>query len=300
MLLSALLISNLAALGVMILLYEVTLREGRSPQAAVSSVFWLAFTPTAFFLFAAYTDSLFLFLVLSAWLAARSRCWGLAGLLAGLAALCRLQGALLTPVFLWMWLSTQAGGSPQPWTQLRQVWSLFASRLGRRSLSEALRKPAWLGCLLPAAALSAWMLFLELSRLGTIQGNLTGHWGIRVVPPWQGFWLFLVRLFTTRRVFVDYVDLLAVTSVLVILVIASRRLEPALSLYAWLSLGLFFMRGTPPHLLDSFSRYMLSVFPVFIPLGEMKSRWVRVPAWSLAIALQVFLVMGFLDWRWVA
>ena len=88
---------------------------------------------------------------------------------------------------------------------------------------------------------------------------LRTDWGIRTVPPWVGFELFLDRLFNTPRVFVDYIDLGALSFILILLIYGFRRLDPILSLYAWLNITLFFMRGTPPHLLDSFSRYMLAL-----------------------------------------
>jgi len=60
------------------------------------------------------------------------------------------------------------------------------------------------------------------------------------------------------------------------------------------------MRGNPPHLLDSFSRYYLSMFPLFILIGQIKNRKMKIVLWSLSISLQLFLLRGFLDWRWVA
>jgi hypothetical protein len=111
---------------------------------------------------------------------------------------------------------------------------------------------------------------------------------------------FLIRLFTTSRVFVDYVDLTALIFILILLAYGLRRLDPILSIYAWLNLALFFMRGTPPHLLDSFSRYMLAIFPAFLIAAKIPSRAARVTLWLVSFLLQIFLLMGFLDWRWVA
>ena len=183
---------------------------------------------------------------------------------------------------------------------MRLVWELVTSRAGWQRIGQALRRPAWIGILLPAIAFLGWTLALRLGGLGSIPETLERHWGIRTVMPWTGVWLFLQRLFTTPRVFVDFIDLLTLVLVISLLVIGLRRLDPALSLFAWLTLALFFMRGTPPHLLDSFSRYMLSVFPAFLALGRIRNRLVRIPLWALSFSLQIFLVMGFLDWRWVA
>ncbi len=286
-LVSALLISNLAALAVFILLYEVARAEGLTGAQPAFAVLFLGFFPSAFFLFAAYTDALFLAFVLGTWLAARRGKWLLAGLLGGLAALTRLQGALLTPVLILLWLQETAG------------FNLFQPATWRRSLA-ALRTPSWLATLLPALACAGWMLSLRAAGLGSVPATLAEHWGIRTVAPWTGVWLFLERLFTHQLYFIDFVDLAVLAGVLVLLVLALRRLDPALCVYAWLSLALFFMRGSPPHLLDSFNRYLLSLFPVFLVLAKVRSLPLRLTVWVVSFGLQTFLLLGFLDWRWIA
>jgi hypothetical protein len=299
-LLAALLISSLACLLTILLFYEVALREGLGETSALWASFFFAFFPSFFFLFAAYTDSLFLALALGTWLAARDRHWLVAGLLGSLATLCRLQGAVLSPVLGWAFLACAAGVSgARPLEQVRQVAGLWTDRSGRRSLRAALKNPVWLALLLPALTFLFYSLYLHLSGLGSIPATLEQHWGIRTVPPWTGFGLFLQRLVTTPRVFIDWVDLASLVTVLVLLGLGLRRLDPALSLYSWLALALFFMRGTPPHLLDSFNRYLLSLFPIFLILGGMRNRFLRLGWWAVSFGLQIFLLLGFLDWRWV-
>lgn len=286
-LLSALLISNLAALVVFILFYEVALIEGLTSEQAGFAVLSLALFPSAFFFFAAYTDAPFLALALGAWLAARQRSWLLAGLLGGFATLTRLQGSLLMPVLGLLWLRDVAG------------FRLLEPGTWRKSLTF-LSTPSWLATLIPGLVFVGWNLYLNVTSLGNVTEMLATHWGIRTVPPWIGIGLFLTRLFNTSRVFVDYVDLGSLAFILLLLVFGLHRLDPILSLYAWLNLALFFMRGTPPHLLDSFSRYMLAVFPAFLIMAKIPSRAARVALWTISFLLQTFLLMGFLDWRWVA
>ena len=310
-LLTAILISNLACLAALILLYEVTCREGLAEDAASRVVLSLLFFPSAFFLFAAYTDSLFLTLALAAWLFARRGNWLPAGLLGALATLCRLQGALLTPVLAWAWLASvvESGVADlSPLAQARQVWGLVTTRRGWASLLNRLKKPDWLALFLPVLTFAAYSLWLRLAGLGFIPATLETHWGIRTVMPWTGFGLFLQRLVGERRVFIDYIDLSLFGVMLALLVVGLFRLNPALSLYNFLTLSLFFMRGTPPHLLDSFSRYFLGLFPAFIMVAQfatisiagLRNRTLRAALWLISFGLQIFLLMGFLDWRWVA
>jgi len=293
-LLAALVISNLACLAALILFYEVALGEVRNNDIALWGTFLLASFPTAFFLFAAYTDSLFLALVLSAWLFARRANWLAAGLLAALATLCRLQGALLSIVFLASYCFNANGAN-------RLIARIKTKKNSRHSLIRVIRAKSFLLALfLPALTFAAYTLWLRLTGFGSIPATLETHWGIRTVAPWTGFGLFLQRLFGGQRVFIDYVDLTLFLVMLVLLVIGLFRLDPALSLYNFLTLALFFMRGTPPHLLDSFSRYFLTLFPAFIIIGMLRDRLLRIVLWSVSIGLQIFLVMGFLDWRWIA
>lgn len=325
-LLAALIISNLACLIALLLFYEVALGEGKDKRIALQATFFLLLFPTSFFLFAAYTDSLFLALALGAWLAARRGNWLSAGVLAALATLCRLQGALLSIVLLWTYLDARGvksmfkfhpklPGSQSPFgnrqaeagrAQGKRMDPFFVTL--RDFLGINLKKPGWLAVFLPGLTFAAYTLWLRLAGLGFISATLETFWGIRTVAPWTGFGLFLQRLVSTPRIFVDYIDLALFGVMLVLLVVGLFRLDPALSLYNFLTLSLLFMRGTPPQLLTSFSRYFLALFPAFIILAQLTSklagslhgRILRVALLSVLVGLQIFLVMGFLDWRFVA
>jgi len=309
-LLAALLISNLACLAALLLFYEVARGETRNKEVALWGTFFLVAFPSSFFLFTAYTDALFLALVLAAWLFARRDNWLVAGLLAALATLCRLQGALMSVVLLWMLLARVG--------LIGKLWEIFKHKgheVHEGTPNETVDKDfvplrdlgvlrvknfSWLATLLPALTFTSYTLWLRISGMGSIPATLEAFWGIRTVAPWTGFGLFLQRLFGGQRVFVDYVDFSLFLVMLALLGIGLFRLDPALSLYSLLTLALFFMRGTPPHLLDSFSRYFLGLFPAFIIIGGIRNRFLRLILLMLSIGLQIFLVMGYLDWRWIA
>jgi hypothetical protein len=306
-LLAALVISNLACLAALLLFYEVVRGEVQNKDIALWATFFLVSFPSSFFLFTAYTDSLFLALVLASWLFARRANWLAAGLLGALAALCRLQGALMSVVLLWIFLARNGLAGEllgifkhkgHEGTSRETVEKNFAPL---RDLSVLrVKNLSWLATLLPALTFAAYTLWLRLSGFGSIPAALETFWGIRTVAPWTGFGLFLQRLAGEPRVFVDYVDLSLFLVMLALLIVGLFRLDPALSLYNLLTLALFFMRGTPPHLLDSFSRYFLSLFPAFIMMGGLRNRIFRLVLLMLSIGLQIFLLMGFLDWRWIA
>ena len=300
-LLAALLISNLACLLTLILLYEVALREGLLAEAASRAVISFLFLPTAFFLYAAYSESLYFALLLAAWLLAKQRNWLVSGILAALATLCRVQGILLTIILLWMFLVNCANAAGnKPLEQVKRVVGQLTSSKGWQTISAALKRPAWLGVVLPAVSYLSYSLYLRFSGLGSIQGALEKCWGISTVSPWKGFGLFLQRLFTTPRVAIDYIDLALLAAMLVLLLVGLRRIDPALSIYSWLTLATFFMRGAQPHLLESFGRYLLALFPVFLILGNLHSRTLRLGLWMASLGLQIVLLYVFLNFGWVA
>jgi hypothetical protein len=301
LLLGAILISNLATIIAVILLYELVLLEKNFKTNAMQSLLALLVFPTGFFLFAAYSESLFLMLTLAAWLYARHKNWWAAGIMAALATLCRLQGALLSPLLLWLFLVSTAGAEALlPRKQVQAVWHMLTTSVGWGKAKASLLLPSGFAILLPGVTTLSYQAWLKYANMGDIRQALVTQWGIRTVMPWEGFRLFLVRLFTEPRVFIDYIDLGVLVLMLGVCIYASFSLDPAYSLYSWMNLGLFFMRGTPPHLLDSFSRYLLMLFPAFLVFGGIKNRRLAMVLGILSFIVQLFLVMGFLDWRWVA
>ena len=92
--LSTLLVSNVAYVVAMILLYKLAsldLPESRSRRALL----YISIYPTAFFFLSGYTESLFLALTVGAFLAARKGRWWLCAGLGALAAATRGPGVLL-------------------------------------------------------------------------------------------------------------------------------------------------------------------------------------------------------------
>lgn len=129
-------VSNSAAVIAAVYLYKLTTKElGRKPAAR--AVLYLALFPMSFFLSAVYTESLFLALTISCIYYARLHRWWLAGLLGGLAALTRLQGALLLIVVGWEYLqfmttSSQSIASQEPQTQMSSHMAIIQQWLRSR------------------------------------------------------------------------------------------------------------------------------------------------------------------------
>jgi hypothetical protein len=101
--LAGLLISHLATLYAIKLLYE-TFSEWGGNNLARRTVLFLLIYPTSFFLFSVYTESLFLVTALLSLQHTKKGSWAWAGFWAFCAVLTRLQGAaLIIPMFYLVW-----------------------------------------------------------------------------------------------------------------------------------------------------------------------------------------------------
>ena len=297
-LLGALVLSTIFCVVALILLYELFATYYPVTIARQAVVMFLTF-PTAFFLLAGYTESLFLVLVLAFWIFARRKQWLWAGLCAGLASLTRLQGVILSGVMVWMMLASLAERPAEsPAGQIRQVFSVLKS--GREKLINSVKPTAWLAVMIPPLFAAAYQIWLKLSGYGTISGALQTYWRLRTVPPWTGFLLFLQRLPSRHFNYMDWIDLALFIVILIASLIGLRQLDPAFSLYVWLTIAVLFTRGTPPHLLASYSRYFLALFPLFLLPARLPLKYQRISILIVSFSLHILLVSIFLWGSWVA
>jgi hypothetical protein len=297
-LLAALALSTIFSILTVILMYELFAAMYAQQIAGDAVVLFLTF-PTAFFLLAGYTESLFLFLVLAFWALARKRQWFWAGLCAGLATLTRLQGVILSPVLVWMMLTRLVDtASTDPLAQLRQVLEMV--RFAPAKLVRSIPPLAWTAPLVPFLVAAGYQYWLGSSGYGTIAGALRTYWRLETVPPWTGFLLFLQRIPSARFHYMDWIDLILFVIVLITSLIGLRLLDPAFSLYIWLTIAVLLTRGTPPHLLASYSRYFLALFPLFLLPAQLPRQSQRLVVMILSFSLQLILVSVFLWGSWVA
>lgn len=123
-LLGAYLVANVSLVVALVLLYRLTALE-LSESIARKAVLYLCVFPTGFFLFAPYSESLFLALAIGTLYAARTQHWAAAAGLGMLAALCRSPGALLALALVVEGL-IQARGLPRP-ERLRVIGASWAA-----------------------------------------------------------------------------------------------------------------------------------------------------------------------------
>ncbi|HZS75435.1 MAG TPA: mannosyltransferase family protein [Ktedonobacteraceae bacterium] len=286
-------LSNLALFGTLFVLYQIAV-EMLGEQVGRRTLLYLCIFPTAFFFFAPYNESLFLFLTASAFLALRRQKWWLAGLLGLLAALTRSAGVFLVIPYL---------------------YELWASRHSILDSEESPVKKALQALprvlpiiLIPVGTLIycfyCWKLFGNPVAFAAVQS----HWDRQLTFPWVGFYDALRQLFRVQPFGSFYevhilLDMAATIGFIVLAILGWRKLR--LNYTIWIGLLLFYTLISPAtHQPDAFvsnQRFVLEMFPGFITLAALGTQHPRLHQ-AILIAfpfLQAILAVLFVLNRWM-
>lgn len=255
-LVAALLVSCAASLAAGLLLRRLALFDDPEPVARLSVVSLFIF-PTSYFLHAPYTEGLFLALVVACFLAARADRWPLAGGLAALACMTRVNGLILVPA-----LAAEA----------------FARYRATRRFD-----PRWL-CVLLAGLGTGVYLFLNKQVAGdwfAFSEIARSHWGKELAWPWEGVAAIFENA-PSRTVgeaqFVVWQELLFLLLGLVWTVWCWLRLRPSYGV--WMALNWLLWASTS--FILSTPRYTLVMFPVYILFARLAA---RRPFWGGLVAV---------------
>jgi len=275
-LLAGILISNVACLGSLIGLYRLALHELGDEAIARRSIIYLASFPAAFFMLAAYTESLYVLAAVLALYAVGKRRWWWAGVWGSAAALTRLPGAvIMIPLAYAAW---NAWRRERSW----QAWAAVALPLAGAAV---LPLYAWWELHLPP-----WTpLAVQSTRFG---GGLAWP-GANVIEAVR-------RILFGQAYLADGLDLGFLLVFLVCAWPVWRRLSRVCGIYYLTLLAMYLLRMGGIQPLLSTARYVLALFPAFIVWGEWGQRpWVNrlilYPSW---IGL-LFMSGQFAVWGWV-
>jgi hypothetical protein len=291
--LAGILLSLVATLGAFVLLERIA-EERLGGDGARRAVLYLAFFPTALFLQAVYSESLFLFLCLGAFALAERDRIAEAGAVVGLALLTRPTGiALVPPLVLiarrrsWQLTTALPVAAAYPlllWWKVGDPWA-FARAEG-----------TWHRHLSPAGP------------LGGIWDGLRAGWaGIEQVASGSNahvYWTAVGPADSTplRTAVINLVLLGFLVLFIALTVIAWREVGAPYGLFSALSLALPLSVPSSRWPLLSVPRFGLVVFPFFLALAWIGGRHPRANAAIVglsALLLGVFVTQWAL-WDWVA
>src|SRR5215467_8463720 len=255
-LLAGTVISNLALLGALFVIYQLAV-ESLGEQVAHRTLLYLCIFPTAFFFFAAYNESLFLLLTASAFLAMRRQRWWLAGILGMLAALTRSAGLFLVVPYLWeLWVSQGSIIAP------RQKILLKLLPIVLIPLGTALY------------CLYCWNVWGDPIAFVTVQS----HWARQLSWPWQGILISLYELlwvqpFGSFNEVHIVLDLSATIGFMALAVLGWRKFKLRFSYNLWLGMLIFYGLISPALVrhdaVQSNQRFVLEMFPAFFVLAAL-------------------------------
>jgi len=270
---AGLIISHLATLYAIKLLLDLFDQWGDAKTGKQTVLYFLIY-PTSFYLFSAYTESIFLVTVLLSLRFMKKQSWTWAGFWAFCAIITRLQGAaLLIPLIYLMW-------KDHPF----------------------LRNPHhWLGM----AIAGMGFLFYIFLRSTQVSGNALPFvepiWHAHLVPPWETYIYAIRTLFSGTYNRNDVLNFTVVTLFLILLIRGWKKIPLEYNLYTTFSLLIMLIRIVDTQPLISMSRYSLTLFPSLYILGlSGTNSWKnRIIVYSF-ITLSLYLSSEFFGWGWVA
>lgn len=287
---AGILLSALFFLAALVLLHRLV-RLDFHPEDAGRSVFYIAAFPMAFFFWAIYSESLFLFLAVGALLAARTHHWWLAAIAVSFAVWTRSLGLLLVLPVAWeMWLAYHPPLPADP-----------------RAMPPARPSP-WniTSLLLPFVSLAAfvwWAALIFGDALAPIKAQT--DWNRHFSWPWQtiagAFTQALQTPFEYQPENQSWTYLAALMFALVVGVLALRWLRGSYSIYLWTGILFPLFSATPRNPLLSYPRFLIVLFPAFIVLALIgRNRYANQLITWLSILLLALYTIRFVNWYWVA
>ncbi len=270
---AGLVISHLATLYAIKLLLDL-FDQWENAKTSRQTVLYFLIYPTSFYLFSAYTESVFLVTALLSLRSMKKQSWAWAGFWAFCAIITRLQGAaLLIPLIYLMWKDLPFLRNPHHWLGLAIAGTGF--------------------------------LFYIFLRSTQVSGNALPFvepiWHAHLVLPWETYIYAVRTLFSGEYNRNDVLNFAVVTLFLILLIIGWKKIPLEYNLYTTFSLLIMLIRIVDTQPLISMSRYSLTLFPSFYILGSTSDNpWKRRVILYTFIALNLYLSQEFFSWGWVA
>lgn len=271
-------VSFFASILLAVMLYKLTLLDF-SKETAILTVLLIFIFPTSFFLHIPYTESLFIFLVVSSFYFLRQKQYLISFLFVSLAGFTRLAGLALIPVIL------------------LEILFFDKENFIKKNIY---RKFAFLLCGL-VFSLSGFIVYLLLNHF--LYGNFLQftmaekqNWYTTFSPFGQGlisaFQSFFWRT-GLEKIMLSFGQIVAFIMGLMISVYVVVRIRFSYGLYMliilWFSYSMSFWLSMP--------RYILSLFPMFIALALFSKNSLFRFAWiSTSIILLIFFALTFIQY----
>jgi Gpi18-like mannosyltransferase len=273
-LLSGLIVSNLLYIAAVFYLYKLVLLDyGRDD--ALRSVIYLSIFPTAYFLHAAYTESLFIALTVASFYYARNDRWAISGILGMLSTLTRITGIIILPVLLIEYLyqkqfKKESIRKDVIWVFVIGLGLLIYLAINYHTYGDAFK-------------------FLEVQR---------EHWKMHLALPTKGLiYSFNSTTWSSPQyaMHAGWLQLVFVLTSLALIIYSFFRIRLSYSLYALANWQVI----TSTSFLASTPRFFLTFFPIFIVLGLLgRRKEIDYAIIFLSLTFYALFLTQFIGFRW--
>jgi len=273
-LISALFITNLSFVVTLIFFYRLV-RKDFNKTVAWRTIFFFSIFPTAYFLHAGYTESLFLMFIFMAFYFAREEKWLFAAATGIFASLTRINGLILIPAFLVEYIAVRKFNLRK--VKLNILWILLIA----------------IGFIYYLYI--NYQIFDNPFQFGIIIKELTWE---HLSFPWVGLIDAVNRFFRYQSadwMIEGFFVILFWLFSLVLLIYSLKKIRPSYSVFAWLN----FILMTITSIWSGLPRYTLMFFPIFIVLallGESHAKNYFITVFSLLLQ-SIFLIL-FVQGHW--
>lgn len=291
-LLSLLIVSSVAGLLMILAMYWLASFDINAEDAS-TGIFLYLFFPSAFVLFAPYTESLFLLFTVLSLLFSRKRNWGLTGLAGCLATLTRQQGIFLILPVAWEY-----------WEIHQRDWIVIITRW-REWISLGLIPLGFVIWISYRAVYLSDVYFDIHNPVSFIHSVILSPNTKLVVPQFEFMWPWRAYGFAFSKA-IRYPDLdlvinLFLGTLLVILMFMTwKNIRNSYRWYIFIVMMIGLSDHTGPfHPYMGLPRHLWLAFPIFIGLAPLVRRpWIRLAAVGSGLIGMLFLLLvnGFEAW----
>lgn len=271
---AAYLVSNAFCFGAAALLWRLLADMDRKESTANAGTLFFLLGPVAVFFSAIYSESTFLFFALGTMVLGRRQQWALAGACGAIAALSRSLGLLLILPLAIEFIA--AHWNRAAWRKF-DTWARFAC------------------CALPAAGTLTYVAFLTWKFGDPMAYVVSQRHGGHVSG---AFWrLFQHDEFSSLPEFYRYwFGAAAITAVLLLALGFAFRIPLSFSAFAAALCYVYLSTRS----LEGFPRFFSVVFPFYLVLGRLYSRWphLGLPLLAISASLLGFSVILFVNGYW--
>ena len=287
--LAGVILANICCYSTMLLCYALTEKE-MGTKVARLTVLFLALYPYSIFLFAGYTESLFLLLTVAVFFFLQREHWGLAGICAALLLLTRVAGVLIIIPFLILYIQ-------RFWPQWRKLVLPWGAMI--YTALPAMIIPLGLGI---------YMVYLyRIWHDPFIFRTAEESWNRHISAPGYGLYLGLKVLTTIKlnaaQMYTNIMDSIFSIGPIVVLLLGWKRLP----LHYWLfslviaiySISTYAVSSNPAR---CYPRFIMVAFPLFL----LYAQWSKTRPAVLALLILFFLILLgvnitlFVTGHWIA